>query len=70
MSDAEILDLIQHNRFAISPQCGGGWVIETSSAETQDGDADVLEVARTRGDIRDAIRTAIRNLTTGDWKVV
>lgn len=55
-TDSALLDAMQASRWAISPQCNGGWVIE---GDTGGEDADVFEIVRTRGDIREAIRNAI-----------
>ena len=48
-ADTECLDLIEHRHWAISPQTGGGWVIDGSGYDAMAGDGDVLELARTRG---------------------
>ena len=56
LSDTEALDLIQHYRWAVLPQCGGGWVVEGDDG-TEDG---VRELARTRGQLREAVGMAMR----------
>lgn len=58
MTKEEAFSLIEKNRWAVSPQCGGGWVIDTASAMSMAGDADVLEIARTRGSLLDAVKMA------------
>lgn len=59
MTDTEILDLVQHYQWAISPQTGGGWVIDDGE------DEDIIELARNRGSLRDAIKMALRNKAAG-----
>ena len=58
MTKEEAFNLIEKHRWAISPQCGGGWVIDDSSPIGQSGDADVIEIARTRGSLVDAVKMA------------
>jgi hypothetical protein len=58
MSDADIIAWIEKNRPAISPQCGGGWVIEGSDDGHDDGQE--YEMARTRGTLRETIQAAMR----------
>ncbi|MBK3776338.1 hypothetical protein GAY31_19650 [Azospirillum brasilense] len=57
-SDAEIIAWIEKNRPAISPLCGGGWVVELADVGPEDGQE--YEVARTRGSLREAIKDAAR----------
>lgn len=64
MDDKEILDLVEHYKWAISPQTGGGWVID-GAEPTGGGDSDIIELARTRGTIRDAVKMAMRNQAAG-----
>lgn len=59
MSDTEALDLISHYGWAVIPQVGGGWVVEGAGMVGLD-DADVVELARTREPLREAIRLAMR----------
>ncbi|WP_306049150.1 hypothetical protein [Oceaniradius stylonematis] len=47
------LSLIEQHHWAVSPQAGGGWVIDTS----YDGEA-VHEIARTRGTLLEAVDIA------------
>jgi len=65
MGDDEMLNLIQHYRWGVSPQTGGGWVIDGSGYDEMAGDGDVLELARTRGSLREAIVMAMKNQAAG-----
>ena len=65
LSDTQLLDAVEKNDWAVSPQCGGGWVIDGGSSPYMAGDADIHELARTRGTLRDAIREAIHNDADG-----
>lgn len=58
MTKEEAFNLIEKNRWAISPQCNGGWVIDTAEPESMAGDASILEIARTRGSLLDAVKMA------------
>lgn len=57
---------IERNRWAVSPQCGGGWVIDDADWTPGGDDGDVIEIARTRGSLLDAVKMAIRNRDTGE----
>jgi hypothetical protein len=59
MRDQEVIDIIEHYRWGVSPQQNGGWVIEGSSPTGGD-DAEVVELARTRGNLRAAVLMALR----------
>lgn len=63
LTDAEALWVIERKRWGVSPQCGGGWVIDGVQWNQDDGD--VIELARTRGTLRDAVQMAIRNDENG-----
>lgn len=64
LTEADALRIIERERWAVSPQCGGGWVID--GAEYGQDDADVIELARTRGSLLEAIKEAVRNDETGN----
>ena len=51
MDDTEMLDLIEHCGWSVRPQARGGWVIESD-------DEQQVELARTCGSLREAIREA------------
>jgi hypothetical protein len=53
MSDTEILDLIEHYKWAVLPQTGGGWVVEEGD------DDEAHELVRIRGSLRDAVKAAL-----------
>ncbi|QRY69155.1 hypothetical protein JVX98_13100 [Ensifer sp. PDNC004] len=55
--EAELLRLAEKHRWAISPQVGGGWVIETADWHGDDGSE--REIARTRKSLVDALRQAV-----------
>lgn len=59
MHNKEVIDLIEHYRWGVSPQQNGGWVIEGSSPTGGD-DAEVVELARTRGNLLAAVLIALR----------
>lgn len=65
MGPEDVLRLIEQERWAVSPQQGGGWVIDTSSEISEAGDADVLEIARTRGSLTQAVQMAWANASVG-----
>jgi len=52
-TDTERLAWIEKRQIAVLPQCNGGWVVEDGDGE------DVIELARTRGTLREAIDMAI-----------
>ncbi len=56
MTDTETLNLIEHCRWAVSPQVGGGWVIEGDDGSGEQE----IELARTRESLGEAVRTALR----------
>lgn len=58
MTDTEMLSLIEHYRWSVMPQCNGGWVIETDDGAD---DPEVVELARMRGSLRDAVKQAMRS---------
>lgn len=58
LSAEQALTEIEKNRWAVSPQCGGGWVIDGESWGMDD--ADVIELARTRGSLIDAVEMAMK----------
>lgn len=59
MDAAEMLNLIEHYKWSVAPQTGGGWVIEMSDGND---DPSEIELARTRGTLREAIRLALHEL--------
>ncbi len=67
LTEAEALWVIERKRWAVSPQCNGGWVIDDSSSNGDAGDADVIEIARTRGSLMDAVKMALRNDEAGTF---
>lgn len=58
MTKEEAFDLIVRRRWAVSPQQGGGWVIDGGPSPDISGDADVWELARTRGSLVEAVERA------------
>ncbi len=58
MTPNEAFALIEKNRWAISPQCNGGWVIDDSEPTPGGDDGDIIEIARTRGSLLDAVKMA------------
>lgn len=63
LTDAEALWVIERKRWAVSPQCNGGWVID--GAQMYEDDGDVIELARNRGTLREAVQMALRNDEAG-----
>lgn len=53
---ARLLTFVQRRALAISPQCGGGWVIEDSVSLGDD--AQEFDLVRTRGSLIEALREA------------
>ena len=60
ISDTVALNLIESYCWAISPQDGGGWIIDGHTVPGQGGDA-ALTLACTRGSLRGAIKAALVN---------
>lgn len=58
MTEREAFALIEKNRWAVSPQCNGGWVIDDSMPTPGGDDGDIIEIARTRGSLIDAVKMA------------
>jgi len=55
------LDIIETHRMGVSPQQGGGWVIE-ASLPSDSGDFEIVELARTKEGLRTALYMAVRKL--------
>lgn len=60
MTKEEAFDLIEKRRWAVSPQHGGGWVIDDAEWTPGGDDGDVIEIARTRGSLVEAVQMAMR----------
>lgn len=60
MTEAEAFREIERRRWAVSPQCGGGWVIDDTEWTPCGDDGDVIEIARTRGSLIDAVKMALK----------
>ena len=58
MSPDQAFKLIEEKRWAVVPQCGGGWVVEDADLMPGGDDGDIIEIARTRGTLMDAILMA------------
>lgn len=54
MSDTELLNLIEHYKWIVTPLLLGGWMIE--SAEN----GDVRKLVCTRGSLRDTVTLALK----------
>ena len=61
MTDTEALNLIEHYGWSIAPQVNGGWVIEGDDGSGEQE----IELARTRGPLREAIADALK--AQMDW---
>lgn len=58
MTETEAFAAIEKRRWAVYPQQGGGWVIDGGPSPDISGDADVWEIARTRGSLVTACEMA------------
>ena len=58
MTDTAALNLIELYRWAVTPQVGGGWIIEGDDGSGEQE----IELARTRKSLRETVRAALRAL--------
>jgi hypothetical protein len=60
-----LIDVAEKNRWALFPQTGGGWIVQTADCYGDDGQE--REIARTRATLAEALADAVEDELPAEW---